>query len=434
MAKPRRKNISREIRDIRFPTSHVPENPAAAERPVRRIRAIAAPQAEPVVRPPTTFPKRPLIVFACLVLVGLIGAGVLWYRTTVARAFRLQAALAQVFHLDGGAVPPGAAAASTSTAPVSVGDWMSTLENAFSSYGDLGQSSFQALGAVEQAANIAQDIPVMVLQKNGLGLIADLTQLQSDLKSIDGTLQTLNKTGSNGGSDNSDDSDGSSLLPDLSAYAAYEPDVARAENTVGALIALLQAPGQHHIIILFGNSAELRPGGGFLGSFADVAFSSSTINSITVHDINEIDRDFAPDIVPPKPLQGITTYWLPADANWFFDYPTSAAKVLQFMGESSLLRLEQCLQHRRGCKQRGRRPGRTRRCHPHLAQSDPGPAHGYRPHHACRRHVRTVTAATIIPMIQSEVEAGQASGGRRDPKQILSEIFCRRSEGPASRI
>src|SRR6185437_1779526 len=64
--------------------------------------------------------------------------------------------------------------------------------------------------------------------------------------------------------------------------------------------------------------------------------AGGNILNIAVHDIADADLAFKENVVPPKPLQLIVARWRPADANWFFDFPTSAAKTLQFFASSTL--------------------------------------------------------------------------------------------------
>ncbi len=92
----------------------------------------------------------------------------------------------------------------------------------------------------------------------------------------------------------------------------------------------------HHVLVLLQNPAELRPTGGFLGSYADVTIASGVITDITVHDITDVDDGWKPLIVPPKPLQLEVPKWRPADANWFFDVPTSASQTISFFERSEL--------------------------------------------------------------------------------------------------
>jgi len=46
------------------------------------------------------------------------------------------------------------------------------------------------------------------------------------------------------------------------------------------------------------------------------------------HEINDLEDIFLQKIIPPLPLQTITNKWFFHDANWFFDFPTTARKLV----------------------------------------------------------------------------------------------------------
>ncbi len=83
-------------------------------------------------------------------------------------------------------------------------------------------------------------------------------------------------------------------------------------------------------IILFQNNSELRPTGGFPGTYALVTFDKGDLKRIFVEDIYQIDGQIKENIIPPAPLQHITPNWGMRDANWFADFPTSARKIQEF--------------------------------------------------------------------------------------------------------
>ncbi len=119
-------------------------------------------------------------------------------------------------------------------------------------------------------------------------------------------------------------------------YLPVSSDMLRIGRFLDFLIALLDSDSERHFLVMFGNTSEMRPGGGFLGSYADIVIKKGNIADIEVHDINDADKLLEKKMVPPKPLQAIVKNWRAADANWFFDFPDSAGKVLSFMEESNL--------------------------------------------------------------------------------------------------
>lgn len=131
---------------------------------------------------------------------------------------------------------------------------------------------------------------------------------------------------------------GAGILP-LENSAQYLDFNLKADKTIeglDALISLLSQPGDSHLLVVFENPAEIRPGGGFAGSYADVTVSNGRVKDIKVEDIYYPDNFLDLNIVPPKQVQGVTATWGARDANWFFNFPDSARKTIQFLEESSV--------------------------------------------------------------------------------------------------
>ena len=109
-----------------------------------------------------------------------------------------------------------------------------------------------------------------------------------------------------------------------------------AGNFITALISWLDDPQPQHIVILFQNSSEMRPGGGFIGSYAHLALIKGGLSNLEVNDIYDTDGQLTVKVIPPEQLQTITTDWGARDANWFLDFPTSANKVTKFLEASRI--------------------------------------------------------------------------------------------------
>lgn len=112
--------------------------------------------------------------------------------------------------------------------------------------------------------------------------------------------------------------------------------ISQAKDFVDTFAGWLRAPGERRVVVLLQNTAELRPTGGFLGSFADVRLKGANIESIEVRDINEVDRGMHQNLVPPQPLQALVKRWRIADANWFANFPDSASHIASLMESSDL--------------------------------------------------------------------------------------------------
>ena len=83
-------------------------------------------------------------------------------------------------------------------------------------------------------------------------------------------------------------------------------------------------------LVLFQNDSELRPTGGFPGTYAVIMFKDGQLLDIVVDDVYNLDGQLKENIIPPEPLQHITPTWGMRDANWFIDFSVSAQKVMEF--------------------------------------------------------------------------------------------------------
>jgi hypothetical protein len=92
--------------------------------------------------------------------------------------------------------------------------------------------------------------------------------------------------------------------------------------------------GQRKILVLLQNSDELRPTGGFMGSYAVVEFVDGKLAPIVITDIYAPAGQLAGYVAAPP---GVKEYlssgqgWGLPDANWSPDFPTSARDIQLFM-------------------------------------------------------------------------------------------------------
>lgn len=99
--------------------------------------------------------------------------------------------------------------------------------------------------------------------------------------------------------------------------------------TLDAAIRLVSrlASGDQHILILLQNSNELRPGGGFLGTYGALSVTGGVITQQVVSSIYDLDGQLKPAYVPPVPVRAVNDRWYMRDANWFASFSESAAAV-----------------------------------------------------------------------------------------------------------
>ncbi|MEI7497906.1 MAG: DUF4012 domain-containing protein [Candidatus Falkowbacteria bacterium] len=92
-------------------------------------------------------------------------------------------------------------------------------------------------------------------------------------------------------------------------------------------------PNSATYLVLFQNNDELRPTGGFLGTYGIAQIDLGDITRFDTHDIYHIDMPVSEklNIAPPEPLkQYLNKKWYMRDANWSPDWPTSARQIEWF--------------------------------------------------------------------------------------------------------
>lgn len=97
----------------------------------------------------------------------------------------------------------------------------------------------------------------------------------------------------------------------------------------GTLLALLGAERDREYLVLFANSDELRPVGGFIGTVGLVNISRGKVENIDVRSVYDGDGQLKKFLAPPNPLLPITSRWYLRDSNWFVDYEASAQKAAE---------------------------------------------------------------------------------------------------------
>ncbi len=83
-------------------------------------------------------------------------------------------------------------------------------------------------------------------------------------------------------------------------------------------------------LIVFQNNQEMRATGGFIGSYGLLETSRGQIDRLKIEGIYNPDGQLKVDVVPPLPIQKISTGWSTHDANWWPDFPKSAEKISWF--------------------------------------------------------------------------------------------------------
>lgn len=98
-------------------------------------------------------------------------------------------------------------------------------------------------------------------------------------------------------------------------------------------------PESKNYLFLLSNNTEMRPAGGFIGTYGILKVADGEIVEFDTHDIYAIDgpsEDFLA-VTPPPPIHQYLKVdnWYMRDSNWSPDFPTSAEKALWFYSEEA---------------------------------------------------------------------------------------------------
>ncbi len=109
--------------------------------------------------------------------------------------------------------------------------------------------------------------------------------------------------------------------------------VADARQGIDALPQFLGDDQFSRYLLLFQNPAELRPTGGFIGTYGRLTLDGGKIKELTVDSIynpanqaNQVIKDKAPVPYARFFADGQSSVWAMQDANWSPDFPTSAKR------------------------------------------------------------------------------------------------------------
>lgn len=135
------------------------------------------------------------------------------------------------------------------------------------------------------------------------------------------------------------------LLPPIAAAIApireklptLQASLMQAVPAVRVLPSFAGYPQQKTYLFLLENNNELRPTGGFIGTYGILKVKDGEVVSLSTDNIYNLDakaEDFL-RIDPPEPLKKYldSQRWFLRDANWSPDFPTSALQVLSMFDQ-----------------------------------------------------------------------------------------------------
>jgi hypothetical protein len=104
-------------------------------------------------------------------------------------------------------------------------------------------------------------------------------------------------------------------------------------NTIDTFPQLFGFEGKKRYLVLFQNNMELRPGGGFIGSYGLLTFENGRIIEFTVHDVYDADGKLTQHYEPPFGLRRYlgASHWFLRDSNFSPDFLENSKQAAIFL-------------------------------------------------------------------------------------------------------
>jgi len=126
----------------------------------------------------------------------------------------------------------------------------------------------------------------------------------------------------------------SSIIQTMSSGQEFFNSV---EPYIPLLPKLLGYPSAQNYLLLLQNNTELRPTGGFIGTFGSLTLGNGAVAGFSTENIYNLDEPAKAynTKVPPPPIQRYLkqSQWFLRDVNWDPDFPTTAREAMRFYRE-----------------------------------------------------------------------------------------------------
>ncbi|MCL5675993.1 MAG: DUF4012 domain-containing protein [Patescibacteria group bacterium] len=214
--------------------------------------------------------------------------------------------------------------------------------NNWDNFFNLAQKASDGLGHLIMAGNSYQKAAKVVLGDGGGVLARDLAEGLSQLKISDDDFSRLaaefntnsavipapdwlkNLTGIKRLQDKLN-----VYLPKFLTYVRY---LSQARLLAESSPAILGLNGKQTYLLLFANNMELRPAGGFIGSYGLLTFENGKMD-LKVQDVYSADGRLSGHVEPPVPIRKYLNqpHWYLRDSNWSPDFRESASRAEWFL-------------------------------------------------------------------------------------------------------
>lgn len=104
-------------------------------------------------------------------------------------------------------------------------------------------------------------------------------------------------------------------------------------NTIDVFPVILGFEEKKTYLVLFQNNMELRPGGGFIGSYGLLTLKNGKVEDFSIYDVYDADGELKGHIDPPYPIRRYlpSEHWYLRDSNFDVDFQRGASTSAYFL-------------------------------------------------------------------------------------------------------
>lgn len=198
---------------------------------------------------------------------------------------------------------------------------------------EAGKNLSQAGEKISQVANNINEIKERAARgdENSVSILEVFKTLENDLSEINGYLLNAQSNLDKVKIEDIPEENQAEIIELKSKLPIINDMVKNFFDNSHIMADFLGANGSRKYLFLFQNNQEMRPTGGFIGSYGVLDIDGTgRIRKFFIDGIFNPDGQLLDKIVPPKPIQKVSVAWSMHDSNWFADFPTSAQKAMLF--------------------------------------------------------------------------------------------------------
>jgi len=191
----------------------------------------------------------------------------------------------------------------------------------------------------EHLSNAAAKLLAGISEADGEGDLSLASRIKNLSLAVLPALDELKAANANAGNIGTSNLSAEQKSKFMQLKAALPQAIAGLESLSESAAFAVKALGDNDVrryLLVFQNNNELRPTGGFMGSFALVDLRNGKIDKITVPDGGTYDvrAGFNQLMAPPDPMRLVSDRWEFQDSNWWPDFPSSAKNIKWFYEKS----------------------------------------------------------------------------------------------------